>query len=216
MDQHSTVMEFITHCCQSSHYTFDILKCGKDDCTICKLIRLPLNIFQNLHHIPHPVPQEDGHYFPFSHVFGSSTSEEHRPSFSKADSGKKKRVKRKLPYYASVQHIKNTQLMVQCTECNLWRLIFSKYKLTKEQRIYLQDLSDDGLYTCGATLKDLNLPEEFQFVDVHDCYDPIEKLYYSAKFDPICIYCAADQPFTSDDQYPQCSNCKDKEPIRKK
>ena len=31
MDQHPTVMEFITHCCQSSHYTFDILKCGKDD-----------------------------------------------------------------------------------------------------------------------------------------------------------------------------------------
>ena len=30
--QHAKVVEFISHCCQCSHYTFDILKCGLSTC----------------------------------------------------------------------------------------------------------------------------------------------------------------------------------------
>jgi hypothetical protein len=38
------------------------------------------------------------------------------------------------------------------------------------------------------------------------------KLYYSAKFEDICIYCAASAPPSSDikPHYPQCLNCEDK------
>ena len=70
----------------------------------------------------------------------------------------------------------------------MWRIIFSKYKLKKEQCVYLQALFDKYMYSCGASLKDLELPEEYSTVEIrdHDCYDPIEKLYYSAKNDPIC------------------------------
>ena len=42
---------------------------------------------------------------------------------------------------------------------------------------------------------------------LHDCYDPIEKLYYSTKNDPICMYCTKDQPYTSEKYYPSCSDC---------
>ncbi len=52
----------------------------------------------------------------------------------------------------------------------------------------------------------------------HRCFDPIERLYYAADFEPICIYCAA---ATEDQQdlthYPMCSEClSDKEPICKR
>ena len=209
MTHHKRVMEFISHCCQSSHYTFDILKCGNVSCTLCSPVRLPQYVFKALHHIPHPTPGNDGHYLPFSEVFGTNTSEEHRPSFKKNPSIISKRVKRKLPFYASVQHVKNSQLMVQCMECSMWRIIFSKYKLKKEQCVYLQALFDNYMYSCGASLKDLELPEEYSTVEIrdHDCYDPIEKLYYSAKNDPICMYCAKDQPYTSEEYYPLCSDC---------
>ena len=216
INHHPQIVKFISHCC---NYTFDILKCGESTCDICTAIRLPLDVFKNLRHIPHPTLGEDGHYLPFSEVFGSATTEEHRPSYKKPATTTSKRVKRKLPYYGSVQHVKNSQLMVQCTECysSLWRLIFSKYKLQKEQRDYLRALLDDSMYSCGATLKEL-LPENFENVDVrdHDCFDPIEILYYSAKNDPICIYCGEEQPFTIDGQYPQCTNCEDKPPVFKR
>lgn len=76
------------------------------------------------------------------------TSEEHRPSLKKAPKAKAK----SLPFYASVQHVKNAQLMLQCEECNMWRLVYSKYKLPVAQRRQLQRLLDDYSYSCGAKL----------------------------------------------------------------
>ena len=213
---HDKIVAFMAHCCKASHYSFDILKCGQPNCTICKPVRLPRNIFEKLHHIPHPTPGEDGHYLPFHSIFGSATNEEFRPSF-KAPS-KPKRSKRKLPYYASIQHVKNSQLMLQCSECQMWRLIFSKYKLSKEHRNSLRLLLDKFDYSCGASLKDLDLPSEYADVDVrdHDCNDIIEKLYYSASLTPICVYCGKEEPYTDDKKYPQCSLCKEKPPVTKK
>lgn len=33
-------LAFLNHCCQVRHYTFCIKKSGKDDCSICKLVRM--------------------------------------------------------------------------------------------------------------------------------------------------------------------------------
>ena len=146
--QRKKVVEFISRCCQISHYTFDILKCGVASCSICLPICLPLNIFNELRSLPHPIPGKDSHNLPFNDVFGSQTGEEHQPSYKKVAVTKQKRKMRKLPYYASVQHVRNSQLMVQCSECSLWRLIFSKYRLTMEQSEVLQHLIEDFEYTC--------------------------------------------------------------------
>ena len=72
----------------------------------------------------------------------------------------------------------------------------------------LQELLGNMTYTCGSQLKDANLPEELANVEVrdHQCRDPIEKLYYAAKFEPICIYCGEPEPYT-EVQYPQCNSC---------
>ena len=104
-------MEFMSHCCQSSHYSFDILKCGIASCSLCRPVRLPMDTFKTLHHLPHPIPGEDDHYAPFTDVFGKPTTEEYRPSL------KQKPKKNSLPFSVSVQHVKNTEMMVQCDEC---------------------------------------------------------------------------------------------------
>ena len=82
----------------------------------------------------------------------------------------------------------------------------------------LSTLLEDYTYTCGATLSDLELPDSLSSVCVRDveCYDPLEKLYFSMKYDPICIYCCGDKNLKSTEgYYPQCELCADKTPIAK-
>ena len=51
MKDHPKMLEFINHCCQAGHYSFDILKCGEVSCTPT---RLPLDFFKKLRLIPFP------------------------------------------------------------------------------------------------------------------------------------------------------------------
>ena len=100
----------------------------------------------------------------------------------------------------------------------MWRLVFSKYKLKKEECDTLMALLEEMIYSCGLMLKDLNLSNTFQDVEIrdHECFDLVEKLYYSAKYEPICIYCSVEKPYTSSNHYPQCSDCLDKPLVSKK
>ena len=58
------LLEFMEHCCQCRHYSFDILKCGSSGCTFCKPPCLPEEEFNKLHHLPDPVIGDDHHYLP--------------------------------------------------------------------------------------------------------------------------------------------------------
>ena len=113
--------------------------------------------------ISHPPPASFLGYRQFSHyllcacsedtVYNTVTSEEHRPSLQNHPVRQKT-----LPFVASVQHAKNTNLMVQCEECEMWCLVYSKYKLTKAELTELSTAINDYTYTCGASLSDLGLP----------------------------------------------------------
>ena len=72
-----------------------------ESCDLCKPVRLLQDVFVQLKHLPFPVPGKHGHYLPFLDVFGAETSEEQRKSRSKS-----------LPFYASIPHVKNAQLML--------------------------------------------------------------------------------------------------------
>ena len=71
------------HCCQQRHYSFCIKKCGDSACGVCKPPRLPPDTFSKIHFVPDPVPQAYGHYKSFEDVYGTVTTEEHRPSLAK-------------------------------------------------------------------------------------------------------------------------------------
>ena len=96
MKDHPKILEFIDHCCQAGHYSFDILKCGETSCNICAPTRLPLDVFKKLCHIPFPVPDGDeGHYLPFADVFSSNdeNTEKYRPSYKPLESHQQKELK---------------------------------------------------------------------------------------------------------------------------
>ena len=62
---------FLEHCCSSSHYSSDILKCGSSQCKFCSPPRLPMDVFVTLQHLPHPIPGDNNHYKSFSEVYGT-------------------------------------------------------------------------------------------------------------------------------------------------
>ena len=76
-----------------------------------------------------PISGEDEHYSPFEKMYGTPTTEVHRPS-----SSKRSKKQKTLPFVASIQHARNVNLMFQCEERGMWRLIHSKKKLTSQAK----------------------------------------------------------------------------------
>ena len=65
---------------------------------------------------------------------------------------------------------------------------YLKHKLNHSQRTQLQHVLDDYSYTCRAKLKDSNLGDTFM-VEKSETICVATPLYYSAGFEPICVYC---------------------------
>ena len=213
----STLEEKPNHCCQIRHYSFCVKKCGCTQCEICKPVRMDSEHFKELHFLLDPMMGSDDHYKPFADVYSTSTIEEERPSLIQ-----RQKVKG-LTYSPSAQHARNAGIVAQCDECDKWRLLFSKRKLTVGERAQLQEIIEDISYTCGATTDDLILPDTLKSVGVriHACSDPIEKMYYSAYTnDLICIHCGSSKnltiPTTSDVFYPFCVDCSSSDRINKR
>ena len=169
------------------NYFFDTIKCSEADCNICLPPRLAPEVFVKLNHLPDPVPGSEGHYKKFSKVFGSKTTEEHRPSSKKKSSKDKS-----LPFSASILHVKNIDMMLLCDECEMWHLLYAKKKLKRPEKIEVEQGLNGLSFSCGAELQDSDLPDylkEIVFERKLACEDPIEKLYNSAKF-KIYVYTA--------------------------
>ena len=182
--------KFLSHCTRERHYFFEVKKCGQETCTICKPLRLSKDIFEQIKPFPDPLPGSDGHYLSFSNIYGSQTSEQHRPTL------KKRSCKQKtLPFHGKIQHVKNANITVECEECGMWRLVYARKKLTMAQQKTLMSALDGMSFSCGSPLQDLEVDHELKdtvFVRNMNCCDPIEILYYTAEYEPICIYCIVD------------------------
>ena len=73
-------------------------------------------------------------------------------------------------------------------------------------------------FSCGAALQDAEIPTELAdvvYVKTMHCHEPIERLYYAADFESICVYCVAEvSPWSNKElYYPQCEDCADKAEI---
>ena len=71
----------------------------------------------------------------------------------------KSKRKKGTTYNVTQQHVKNVNLVVQCEECEMWRLLFSKRKVSTHQVSQLERIIEDMSYTCGASFDDLELPK---------------------------------------------------------
>lgn len=99
--------------------------------------------------------------------------------------------------------------------------IVSRKLPRKRERENLEEGLADVSFTRGAPLQDLQLPGRLANVYVRDisCEEPIERLYYTAKYPLICVYCAnpldtnSNYP-DSDGCFPQCGGCKDRPNIK--
>ena len=80
------------------------------------------------------------HYKTFIEVYGTNTNESHRPSLQK-----KSRAKTLL-FSSTLRHVQNVDmmLMLECEHCGRWRLLYSKYKLTKEERTELDNALEEN------------------------------------------------------------------------
>ena len=90
---------------------FSVMKCADISCLVCKAPRLPEDVFQSLHHVPDPVPNGD-HYKDFAALYGTETSEQHKPS-SKDNSGTKSHG---MQFAPNAQYAKNVGTVIQCSE----------------------------------------------------------------------------------------------------
>ena len=93
---------------------------GKDMnvCAVCH----SFSCYVRLRYLPDPMLGSDGHYQLFDSVIGSQTSEKDRPSLQA------QKQKKSLSYSSVKQHAVNVGVVIQCDECNKWRLLFSKRK----------------------------------------------------------------------------------------
>lgn len=150
LDSKPQLKKFMDHCCVIHKY---ITKCGSLTCSICKPPHLPQEIFKQIKFLPDPMPVEEGHYKPFSEVYGTTTSEEHCPS-----STKKTKRRKTLPFPSNLNRVQNVDMMLQCEECDVRKLLYSQKKLTYRERTQLEEALSDFTFTCGAPLQDLDLP----------------------------------------------------------
>ena len=218
IEDKSELRSFIDHCCKSTNYSFQIKKCSKIDCNLCKPVRMAPSKFESIEFLPDPIPGDDGHYKTFADVYGSETTEEHRPSL--IESKKKTVHRRSIDFYSTRQHVTNVVVVIQCEEYDMWRLLFCRKKLNSQKRKLLEEFLEDLSYTCGDTFTDYEMPSGLGGICIkdHKCHDTIEKLYYSCPdFEPICYYCGTTKlpsPITVD-CYPQCELCSLRPKVRK-
>ena len=81
--------------------------------------------------------------------------------------------------------------MLMCDECGMWQLVYATRKLKAAEIHKLRMALDDLSFSCGASLQDSEIPSELKelvYVRNMHCNEPIEKLYYSAKFEDIYVF----------------------------
>lgn len=105
-----------------------------------------------------------------------------------------------------------------CDECGMWRLVYATKKLKTHEIRKLNVALSDLSFSCGADLQEGDLPDELVgvvYAKKMFCNEPIEKLYYAANFNDICVHCAGEvDPWSNTEEfYPQCEDCSEKERI---
>src|SRR5438045_7228635 len=219
-------LEFYNHCCRSHHYFFEIKKCGLSDCHICKPVRCDPETWLEVHNFPNPIPTIDGKkYKSFEELYGQETTEEFRPSLK--EKKKSNEDHNEMGFRPSAQNCKNVGTLIQCGECDKWRVIYSKSKLSSQENDELTRFLDEIQYTCVDTFYDLassilnsngtndSMKKLLSIVKVNNtlaCSSPMEIPYYSSGLfnkEVLCFNCGieCEEQHNYDGYFPYCEDC---------
>ena len=200
------LQKFLESHCKITCYMFSVIKCTDVACITCKPPRS--SFYHNLHHLPDPMPAGNEHFKSFDELYGTQTSEEHRPSLIPT------RKAHGMPFSPTGQTGKNTGTVIQCTNCKRWRVAYSQRKLKAEESTELKSLLEDIDFSCGASLQDILHQESSILTKVFvnqnlSCSHSMEKAFYSACFDPVCFFCGEEENITANKgpNYPMCNAC---------
>ena len=139
-----------------------------------------------------------------------TTTEEHCPSMKIRDLQKG----HGCPFSPTAQTAKNVGTVVQCEECGKWRCLHAAKKLHKKMRDELEVEMETILYSCGSVFENVDaggddsvLTNIYVRANIH-CGSQIEKSYYSAGYEDICIHCGTvENLVVMDGLYPYCQDC---------
>ena len=87
-------------------------------------------------------------------------------------------------------------MVVQCEECGMWWIVYSKYKLTDNESEIIKSILDNYAYTCGSSMEDLNLCGKLSThvcIRIVRCYEPLEVHYYAFGQENFSVFTAAVQ-----------------------
>ena len=119
-----------------------------------------------------------------------------------------------MTYSPTETHARNVGVVVQCDECNKWRLLFSKRKLSAKQRQQLEEIIADVSYSCGATTEDLILPLASCVFEHMNAVIILKKfITQRTKMIHFAYTVAVVIPSESDSFYHFCDDCSPKERI---
>ncbi|CAG8615599.1 8891_t:CDS:2, partial [Scutellospora calospora] len=197
---HLALVEFIDTHCQMRAYSFQackqlllecfkIKKCNSSSCLYCKPIRLLLHKFGNLSFLADPVPSKDNmdHYATFQDIYGTKTTEEHRPTYMQSQA-KSELIPKSILIAEKIRDY------IDCKDCWKHRCVYSNKSLTDDELYDFQQTLELYSYSCGAPI----FPDDHYLKDVIfvrtqiSCDSPIEILYYSSHKVgnyQICYYC---------------------------
>ena len=157
---------------------------------------------------------EEDHYLPFESIYGTQTTEEHRPSLVARNQGG-----HQIPFSPSSQTANTVKQLLYCVDCGKPRVMYSQTKLSTEEKETLDLLTDVLQYSCGGVLSELKSPDNCRENEILDkvhvranlvCANPVEIPYYSSKaFVDVCFHCGKKDDISRDEgAYPACNNCK--------
>ena len=106
-------------------------------CDICKPIHLP-QVFEQLKPFPDPEPGVDQHYKAFNDICGTETSEKYWPSSKKQGT---------LLFHDKIQHVRNADLMLECEECGMWRLVYATLVARAKD---VENVLNEMSFSCGS------------------------------------------------------------------
>ena len=191
---------FVAKHCKCSHYSFQVKKCTSLDCSYCQGNPTQTPDFEQIHFLPDPEPTPDKlHYLPFSQMYGRKTTDRHRPSLQldslEKESDKEHRV---LLVAARVRDF------LRCCECSKPRCVYSASKFSFDERVQVQWIKDEGMYTCGISLfpDSHSLRHSIVVREALKCSSLVESSYYSSPrvcFESCCVYCGTCDDLVDDE-----------------